>query len=55
MKHRFSTRVFGAMLAVIAAGAATFYFSIQTVASTLFENQVRRQAGRANAPGHGPN
>ncbi|RZV41017.1 MAG: HAMP domain-containing histidine kinase [Acidimicrobiia bacterium] len=55
MKHRFSTRVFGAMLAVIAAGAATFYFSIQTVASTLFENQVRRQAGRANAPGRGPN
>jgi histidine kinase len=55
MKHRFSTRVFGAMLAVIAAGAAAFYFSIQTVAPTLFENQVRRQAGRANAPGRGPN
>ncbi len=55
MKHHFSTRVFAAMLAVIVAGAAAFYISIQTVAPTLFENQVRRQAGRSTAPGRGPN
>lgn len=54
MIHRYSTRVFGAMLAVIVAGAAAFYLSMQAVASSLFESQVRRQLGRVNAPGRGP-
>lgn len=43
------------MLAVIGAGAAAFYLSMQTVAPTLFESQVRRQLGRSAGQGRGPN
>lgn len=42
------------MLAVTAAGAVAFYVSMQTVAPSLFESQVRRQLGRSAGQGRGP-